>query len=250
MTRGGCVDIWHSYIPSSSLMADSIFRRQLLGYSKSTLCRGSALYACLPTVSSSKWLSPCCRRTHDTCQITTNTAKWRKKKSIYCGHCDGWWNGWLENRTRYIRIDSLSCTPHTASVLSSSRQFPLLTCTMYARVCESSHAFVSIQKKIRSQNPHPYPHIQFTECIFFFFSSLLCGCPERHMSVIQIHNPGHWRKKIGISQRNHIVLLIEFRICTEAILSRKVYTIQWWRLWMGMIGLGSIGMVCTNKFTQ
>lgn len=29
---GGCVDIWHSYVPSSSFMADSIFSLQLFGY--------------------------------------------------------------------------------------------------------------------------------------------------------------------------------------------------------------------------
>lgn len=37
IARGGCVDIWHSYKPSSVLFASAIRKRQLFGYSNSTL---------------------------------------------------------------------------------------------------------------------------------------------------------------------------------------------------------------------
>lgn len=37
IARGGCVDIWHSYKPSSVLFASAIRKRQLFGCSNSTL---------------------------------------------------------------------------------------------------------------------------------------------------------------------------------------------------------------------
>lgn len=57
---------WHSYVASSIFCADSIFRRQLFGYWKSTEYLGSPEYVCFPTVRSSRPFSPLFRRTHET----------------------------------------------------------------------------------------------------------------------------------------------------------------------------------------
>lgn len=64
--RGGCVDIWHSYNPSSLLFVSAIRSRQLFGYWKSTLNRGSPLYVCVPTVNNCKCSSFRSRFTHET----------------------------------------------------------------------------------------------------------------------------------------------------------------------------------------
>lgn len=75
ITRGGYVDIWHSYWPSSLLFVSTMRSRQLFGYWNSTLNRESPLYVCMPTVSSCR-LSLCGSRfTHDTC-VSCPWSRW------------------------------------------------------------------------------------------------------------------------------------------------------------------------------
>lgn len=68
ITLGGKEFTWHSYSPSSLLLAAAIFNRQLFGYWNSTLNRTSPLYVCIPTVSNCNLSSLGSRFTHDTCK--------------------------------------------------------------------------------------------------------------------------------------------------------------------------------------
>lgn len=69
ITRGGYVEIWHSYWPSSVLLVSAIRNRQLFGYWNSTLNRESPLYVCMPTVSNCKLSLFGSRFTHDTYDV-------------------------------------------------------------------------------------------------------------------------------------------------------------------------------------
>lgn len=93
MTRGGYVDIWHSYVPSSSLVALAIFSRQLFGYWNSMLYRVLPLYVCRPTVNRSSPLSPGFRLTHETCAMAP-----------FDGGSGGGHSGWNAN------MNKLNCT--------------------------------------------------------------------------------------------------------------------------------------------
>lgn len=78
---------WHSYVASSIFCADSIFRRQLFGYWKSTEYLESPEYVVFPTVRSSRSFAPLFRRTHETYTIS-HVEKGMERKKLNCRWVD------------------------------------------------------------------------------------------------------------------------------------------------------------------
>lgn len=100
MTLVGCVETWHSYNPSSLLVAFVIFRRQLFGYWKSMVNRFSLVYVCWPTVNSSKPLSMSifsCRFTQETYGIYTYRIKSLHLWNVIC-------NEELNNKSEHMGL--------------------------------------------------------------------------------------------------------------------------------------------------